>query len=145
MRATKWIKTIIIICTLTFIVMLQSFAPAKPDEPKPKNLKVLPKNISHDELIRTMKGYCVSLGVHCNECHYSTQSGDAKPEFDFASDAKPEKNTARKMIKMMDAINSKYLGKMNGGNLERITCVTCHRGNIKPLVSIDSLQKMQKH
>jgi hypothetical protein len=64
---------------------------------------------------------------------------------DFASDDKPEKNIARNMMRMTEAINSNYIGKMIGGDhtLESITCVTCHMGKKTPIVSIDSLAKAE--
>ncbi len=42
-------------------------APQRRREPMgpPKNLQVLPKNISHDDLIKTMHGFTGGLGVKC--------------------------------------------------------------------------------
>ena len=57
------------------------------------NLQVLPPNITHDELIATMRGIARSLGTKCNHCHVANAPG-AQEEFDFASDAKPEKSRA---------------------------------------------------
>ena len=94
------------------------------------NLKVLPPNITHDELIATMRGFARSLGTRCNHCHVSNPPG-AKEEFDFASDAKPEKNTARTMLRMTRAINSDYLSKVNAHG-EKASCFTCHRGKTVP-------------
>src|SRR4026207_1577271 len=120
-------KVIAAIAVIALIVGLQTFGQTKQEEPeKPKNLKVLPKNISHDELIATMKGFSKALGVRCNECHVTTSKGTPEhPDFDFASDAKPEKATARQMIKMVRAINSKCLSKMGDKKLDQIHCVTC--------------------
>ena len=144
MHATIRVKIISVLIITSSLLILESLGQAKPDEPeKPKNLKVLPKDISHDDLIKVMKGFTASLGVRCNECHVGTPTADGKMDFDFASDAKGEKINARKMMKMVDAINGKYLGKIDQ-SFEKITCVTCHRGNIKPLVSVDSLPKQEK-
>ena len=145
MQATLRVKIISVLIITSALLILESLGQAKPDEPeKPKNLKVLPKDISHDDLIKIMKGFTASLGVRCTECHVGTPTADGKMDFDFASDAKDEKINARRMMKMVDAINGKYLGKMDD-DFEKITCVTCHRGNIKPLVSVDSLLKQEKH
>jgi hypothetical protein len=38
---------------------------------KAKNLKVLPKNISKEDLDKVMDGFKASLGVRCNYCHAS--------------------------------------------------------------------------
>ncbi len=111
---------------------------------KPENLKILPKDISHRELIDIMKKFSKSLGVHCDFCHVAEKvEGQEHPKFDFASDAKPEKKIARDMMQMTYAINNNYIGKMIGGDhpLEQITCVTCHMGKETPIVSIDSIMK----
>ena len=132
-------KILVTISLCAIIVLAQSFT--KPEgKKKGTNLKVLPKNIAEDELIGLMKGYAKSLGVKCKFCHLPLASDSTK--FDFASDAKVEKITARKMITMVNGINKKYLGKMDE-HMEAITCVTCHMGNTQPLVSVDSLKTRQ--
>ena len=109
---------------------------------KPQNLKVLPKDISEEELHNVMRNYSRVLGVRCNYCHESQPvEGQERPKFDFASDKKHEKEIAREMIQMTADINSKYLGKIGDGRLEQITCVTCHHGAAKPIISVDSLAK----
>jgi len=76
-----------------------SFQQDKPkEEPKPTNLKVLPKNISHDELISTMKEFNVALGVKCGFCHAPSKEDPKK--LDFASDENHKKDIGRAMIKM---------------------------------------------
>jgi hypothetical protein len=145
MKATFRVRLLSAFFIATLLLVSGYLGQATPDEPeKPKNLKVLPKDISHDDLIKIMRGFTASLGVKCGECHVGTPTADGKMDFDFASDAKDEKLNARKMMKMVDAINGKYLGKMDN-DFEKITCVTCHRGHIKPMVSIDSLPKQEKH
>jgi len=143
MRLNKKIVLITTICA--GMVVAQSFAQRHDDDDeKPKNLKVLPKNISGRELHNIMKGYCFSLGVKCGYCHVSEKvEGQEKPKFDFASDNKPEKNIARDMMRMTAAINENYLGKIIGGDhtIEKIACVTCHMGRQTPINSLDSLKK----
>jgi len=39
-------------------------------------------------------------------------------------------------------INAKYLGKIDK-SFEDVTCVSCHRGSTKPMVSVDSLPKRE--
>ena len=107
----------------------------------PKNLKILPKNISPEDLQKTMRTFSMSLGVRCGFCHEAKENKEGgRPEFDLASDAKPEKKFARDMFHMTEDINKEYLGKM-GPDFEEITCVSCHRGSPKPMVSVDSLPK----
>jgi hypothetical protein len=137
-------KKLLLVATLSAgMIFGQAFAQRHDDDDeKPKNLKILPKNISGKELHDIMRGYSKSLGVRCDFCHVAEKvEGQSRPKFDFASDNKPEKNTARNMMRMVDAINNNFIGKMIGGDhsLESITCVTCHNGRKTPIVSIDSL------
>src|SRR5580698_7205179 len=77
-----------------------------PDE-QYTNLKVLPKNIAPKDLKKIMiDDFEDGLGVGCNFCH---AQGKEVGELDFASDAKPEKNIAREMMRMTLGINKKYL------------------------------------
>src|SRR5947207_14198032 len=89
----------------------QKAEPARADEGEFKNLKVLPQNITHEQLIATMRGFARSLGVKCGHCHVAAPAG-SKEKFEFASDAKPEKNVARTMILMTRAINDEYVSKV---------------------------------
>ncbi|HEV2354963.1 MAG TPA: c-type cytochrome [Puia sp.] len=104
------------------------------DPPGPKNLKVLPKHISHDDLMKTMDGWKTALGVKCNFCH--AQSADSTSHrLDFASDAKPEKNIARHMYKMAIKINKKFFKDAKddqGRSIQVVSCMTCHHGSPHP-------------
>ena len=82
-------------------------APAGPPQgppPKPKNLKILPEDIDHDQLIAIMRGFSGALGVRCTHCHVGQESDPRS--MDFASDDKDEKKTSRDMLKMTEAINA---------------------------------------
>jgi predicted trehalose synthase len=95
-----------------------------------KKLQVLPSNISHDELVATMRGFARALGVRCDHCHVANPPG-AKERFDFASDAKKEKGVARTMIRMTRAINNDYLSRLDA-KAQKVTCITCHLGHPEP-------------
>lgn len=101
--------------------------------PKPTNLQVLPKNISPEELIATMKGFTRALGVECTFCH-AEDPKTRRPN--FALDTKPDKAIARTMISMTQEINAKYLSTVNDPDAtpaeKTVTCGTCHRGNSMP-------------
>jgi hypothetical protein len=100
-----------------------------------KNLKVLPKKITKDELTQTMRGYAISLGVRCQYCHVPKQGVQEEPgrlALDFASDERPTKGTARKMIKMVGDLNDKYLSKLDPKAKIKVECVTCHHGVARP-------------
>lgn len=126
----KKIAVVVGIFALTFAAM----AATRPPEEGPKNLKVLPKNITHEELGKIMDGWKTALGVKCSFCH-APSADSSSHHLDFASDAKPEKNMARYMYKMTGKINKKFF-KMNkddnGKLVSTITCVTCHRGSPHP-------------
>ena len=138
-------KKILLIIAMMLIVIIGSSTfgqQGRDQEAPPKNLKVLPKNLSVDDVKKIMKTFTKSLGVKCDFCHVGVpQEGKPFPKFDFAADDKPEKNIARKMIAMVDSININYISQMGEPDFEQITCVTCHMGNVKPMVSVDSLMR----
>jgi tetratricopeptide (TPR) repeat protein len=111
-------------------VAAQTPAPAQAPPPPPlTNLQVYPKDTPRLELIATMQGFVAALGVQtqggCGYCHAGTA-----PAFDFASDAKPAKGVARKMILMSREITAK-LPEVTGkpaADIARVRCATCHRG-----------------
>jgi Photosynthetic reaction centre cytochrome C subunit len=126
-------KSIVIILVGLFIVF--GIAATKPAaDHKFKNLKVLPKDISPDDLDKVMDSFKDALGVHCTFCHApSKDSTNHHP--DFASDDKPEKNIARKMMKMTKKINSKFFSynkNEQGQFVPTVECMTCHRGSSHP-------------
>jgi len=111
----------------------QKAQPAKTDNAQFHNLKVLPVNISHDELLATMRGFARALGTRCDFCHAAGAPGaDGRPQLDFASDAKPQKENARTMIRMTRAINADYIKKVEPEMDNPVTCGTCHRGHQHP-------------
>jgi Photosynthetic reaction centre cytochrome C subunit len=126
----KKFAVVIAISALTVIGM----AATRPTEEGPKNLKVLPKGISHDDLDKIMDGWKAALGVKCSFCH-APSADSTSHHLDYASDAKPEKNIARHMYKMTGKINKKYFSfdkDDKGAVIPAISCVTCHRGNPHP-------------
>ncbi len=90
-------------------------------EGREKNIKLL-GDLPASQLIPVMNYFAVSMGRRCNFCHVNNQG-----QWDYASDAKPEKNTAREMIRMVLDTNKNFFK----GNLE-VQCYTCHRGRNNP-------------
>lgn len=95
------------------------------------NLKVLPKDISRQELQSTMRGFAFALNVRCEHCHVE-KAGGKKFEMDFAADDKEEKKTARVMLEMVAAINRDYVSKVTKTPPIQVQCVTCHHGLTQP-------------
>jgi hypothetical protein len=126
---------------LALIVLVTLISAGLPSQTKFKNLKILPKNISENELDKIMDNYKMALGVDCGYCHAKEQKGD---DLDFASDKKPEKQIARKMMTMTKDINIKYFS-FNGkaGTVQAVSCITCHRE--KPRPEIDSIVSSKKN
>ena len=95
-------KTVVLL--LLSIGAFISVAAYKPyQQPHKRNLKVLPQDISRDSLQQIMRGYNTALGVKCNFCHAQSEIDPNRP--DFASDAKPEKETTRERIRLTNEIN----------------------------------------
>jgi hypothetical protein len=114
---------------LVTILGITAYTPDKPQEGF-KNLQVLPKDISHDDLDKVMHRFNDALGVKCMYCHVH-EGTDFRQGWKFDSDDKPEKNTARYMLKMTMGINTTYFNFENSNRpdtIHAVSCVTCHRG-----------------
>lgn len=127
-------KKLLITLGLSGLVVFGSMANMQqPADQKAKNLKVLPKNLTHKQIDHIMDEWSHALGVRCGACHARDA---ATNRMDFASDAKPEKNVAREMFKMTAKINSKYFQAKKdslGMMMETgVACVTCHNGKAHP-------------
>lgn len=97
------------------------------------NARVLPATIGADGLRSTMVAFATGLGVRCSYCHVG---GDDVPlaTRDFASDANPKKTIARAMMRMTWQLNTETLSAIPGLNQPRVTCYSCHRGAVTPLL-----------
>ncbi|MCA5003526.1 c-type cytochrome [Sphingobacterium bovistauri] len=131
MRNKRKISFIAGIITLVIAISAFTTQPVQEDN-KPKNLKVLSKKISDEELTKVMRGFNAALGVKCGYCHAPKANGEKG--MDFASDANPKKDIARQMIKMTNKINKKYFNKEYDGAIKNIACETCHNGAASPKV-----------
>ncbi len=137
-------KKLAIITGFSAVIAL-SIAASVPQErqpPKLVNLKVFPKNIPYRVLDHTMDVWAESLGVHCNFCHVRDAQTN---KMDFASDAKPEKTTARHMYLMAAKINKKFF-KAEKDSLgmvieSSVNCNTCHHGTAHPEVKMPERQR----
>jgi hypothetical protein len=105
-----------------------------PPAPPPTNLKVLPKNLTGEQVHEIMHKWEADLGVECSMCHASDPKNigpNGRPRLNFADDTKKEKATARLMFTMMEDINKNYVSKVEGEG-GPVTCGTCHRGHAQP-------------
>jgi len=91
-------------------------------EGREKNVKLL-GDLPVSQFIPVMNYFAASMGRRCNFCHVNNQG-----QWDYASDAKPEKNTAREMIKLVFDTNN----RLTTLKLDPIACYTCHRGRNNP-------------
>ncbi len=102
--------------------------------PAPTNLQVLPKTMTGEQVHELMHKWEAALGTECSTCHAADPKNigpNGKPRLNFADDSKPDKATARLMVKMVGEINSQYIGKIENSG-EPVACGTCHRGHLDP-------------
>ncbi|RXK86463.1 c-type cytochrome [Filimonas effusa] len=125
-------KKTVVLLLLNAAVFISVTAYKPYQQPRKRNLKVLPQDISRDSLQQIMRGYNTALGVKCNFCHAQSEMDPNRP--DFASDAKPEKETTREMIRMTNDINRRYFTPATDTTkvIQAVSCATCHRGHELP-------------
>jgi len=123
-------------CFTIFLALLAISAPAQiPD--KFTNLQILPKDIGKRELLDAMKSFTSALGVRCQHCHLG-EEGKPLTTFDFVSDTKAAKQTARVMLQMVQAINNEHLAKV-ANKFTPVNCNTCHHGENRPPQLLDDI------
>src|SRR5215467_14592080 len=86
-----------------------------------KNIKVL-NGMPQSQLYPAMRFMAASLGFQCGSCHVIRNGW-----IEASADDKPEKQTARQMIKMVVEMNKIYFQ----GN-PTVNCYTCHQGHRSP-------------
>lgn len=119
----SWVTALAIVSGVT----LCSLTIPQQNNPGFKNLKVLGKKTTHDELDSTMKAFNKALGVKCNHCHAASTVDPKK--LDFASDENKNKDVARSMMRMTTRINKKFF---KGEEIAAVACFTCHNGEKEP-------------
>jgi hypothetical protein len=103
-----------------------------PPAPPPTNLQVLPKDMPRQQLLPIMQVFAQALGVTCAHCHDWEQG---RATNDMASDAKPAKNIARAMMRMVGTINPAIqaaVATKAATDVRAVGCWTCHRGAVIP-------------
>jgi Photosynthetic reaction centre cytochrome C subunit len=112
-------------------LLASASAGAQPPDPpnvvESPNVKVL-TGLTVREFEQEMQLMTSYLGVTCGYCHEGRRN--------FASEAKPQKLTARTMLEMTKGINAQFFQGFTPGDEEsrlgKVTCFTCHQGNAKP-------------
>ena len=87
-----------------------------------KNIQVL-RGLTVDQFMGTMGFIAAALSMNCSECHHTGSAAT------YADDT-PMKQTARKMILMVNGLN-----KANFGGKRMVTCYSCHRSDARPKVT----------
>lgn len=103
-----------------------------------ENLQVLPADISRSALIDVMLANQAALGLPrranegCLFCHVGSMDTPSS-QWDWASEENPMKDRARAMMAMVEEINSRWLGDLDGTYGMEVSCGTCHAGRTNPL------------
>lgn len=138
---------VFLICASISISIAQQNPPpgGQQEDPKPQNLKVLDTNMTHDEVMVYMGKFTNALGVGCDHCHAASKTDPE--EMDFPSDDNKVKLTARAMLEMVNKINGSFLTSLptnTDSEHMMVECVTCHRGQPKPIMLQDLLMQVRK-
>lgn len=81
-------------------------------------------------VLRVMElGYTRSLGVICTHCHVADE---------WEKEGKPAKQVTREMAAMVQRINGELLKQIHNLKSESptVNCTTCHRGQLRPALSL---------
>jgi tetratricopeptide (TPR) repeat protein len=135
-------RTILFACLLCVSGDVAAQTPPAKDDwrwpEKPVNLKVL-EGFNGQRLSPIMRGFTRSLGVRCTYCHVG-EEGKPLSTYDFASDANPNKDRARGMLRMLKSINEQLKAiPASGPKRVNMWCHTCHAGRPKPTTLEDEL------
>ena len=124
-------RAILIAAALVYFVGNGLAQAQTPPEQKPltagqffKNVTVL-TNLPVNEFMTTMGFFSASLGYSCENCHGADTGWE-----NYAAENRAKKQTARRMILMMTAINKNYFA-----GRQVLTCYTCHRGGDQPTIT----------
>jgi len=98
-----------------------------------ENLQVLPDTIAPQALVSLMADFTRALGVRCTYCHVG-EEGARFSTYDFPSDEKLTKRKAREMLRMVLAVNDRFLPALEAraDPPVAVQCATCHGGRTTP-------------
>ena len=127
----SYVRTLPLVVVLALAPLEAQAQPPAPAGATRPNLRVL-QALPEPQLFILMNLVADSLGVRCDYCHVQAKPDLTKTPFNVGgwvwdSDDKPQKRTAREMMRMVVELNA---GSFRGE--ARITCYTCHRGTTRP-------------
>ena len=110
--------------------------------PPPTNLKVLPKDLTGDQVRDIMRKWEGDLSAECSDCHTADpvkKMPNGRPAMNYADDSKPEKEISRLMFTMTEGLKADQLKKAaalntaaNAPKPADFSCGSCHRGKLNP-------------
>jgi len=113
-----------IVAPLIALILIQP--PAPPNVVDTPAVTVL-TGLTVPEFEAEMQLMTQALGASCGTCHVPRN---------FASESNPRKATARRMLEITKAINQQFFSDYKPADGEsrigRITCFTCHQGELHP-------------
>jgi hypothetical protein len=141
----------IVLVTLSFlsivalscaVTQMKSTGPANPQY---KNLKILPQDITHEQMDSVMHHFTGALNVKCNFCHVRNEE---KKEMDWAADDNKHKLVARQMMTMTNELNKKYFSHTGSSitltSALAVSCFTCHHGATDPAINPPKQERPQQ-
>lgn len=124
---------LVLSCSAAFAQTPEQSARPTPGLADSPTITVL-KGLTVPQFETEMQLFVQALGVNCGFCHTRGK---------FASDEKPQKATARRMIEMVQGINQRFFPDHKLGadesTLGRVTCFTCHQGSSQPKSTVGDL------
>ena len=107
---------------------------------KTKNLQILNKDWPGSRLTSVMLGFVNALGLRsCSYCHVGEESKSIST-YNFESDANPNKERAREMLRMLGSINDHLKNiEPSGDQRVNMSCHTCHAGRPRPMTLEEEL------
>ncbi len=118
-RARRMVMTL---CAVFLLGCLALSVGAQQPAEKLLNVQTL-KDFNSTQLHDAMVFMTVSVGSTCEACHVRAADG----QMAFDKDDKRSKGTTRKMIEMVNTINTR---DFNGES--QVNCMTCHQGRLSP-------------
>lgn len=100
-------------------------------------------SLTAQQLRFVMPGFTRALGVRCSYCHVG-EEGQPLGTYDFASDEKLAKRTARTMLGMLGDIGQTLRTIEPSGDRVNMWCHTCHRGRPRPMTLEEELAERFK-